>query len=48
MSEKLRNTYYNGNQAFKDDVAYKVESYSDEAGDMNVDPFANHFGIIIR
>ena len=48
MSEDIQETRFNQNGEYQEDAAYNIESYSEESGDPESDPFTGHYGNLKR
>ena len=48
MSEDVQETRFTGNGVYQEEPVYNIESYSEEEGDADIDPFVGHYGELIR
>ncbi len=48
MSEDVQEDRFTQNGVYNEEAIYNIESYSEEEGDPEVDPFNGHYSNLIR
>ena len=48
MSEDIQETNFNHNNDHEENAIYNIESYSEESGEHEADPFVDHYSNLTR
>lgn len=48
MSEDMHEKRFGKKEDSEEDAVYNIESYSEESGEPDIDPFSGHYGKLTR